>query len=62
MTMRWIWLVPSYIWVIVERRAVPAGRRRAAGCGVSTDPARHCPANGCEPLAVLRLVLTGSRP
>jgi hypothetical protein len=29
MTMRWIWLVPSYIWVIVDQRAVSAARWRA---------------------------------
>jgi hypothetical protein len=38
-TMRWIWLVPSQIWVIVDRVAVSAGRSRAGWLGVSTDSA-----------------------
>ena len=39
MTMRWIWLVPSKIWVIVDRLAVSAGRWWPVRPGVSTDPA-----------------------
>jgi hypothetical protein len=39
-TIRWIWLVPSYIWVVVDRTAVSAARRRVGYRGISTDPAR----------------------
>jgi len=39
MTTRWIWFVPSYIWVIVASRAVSAGRRPADCQG--SAPAQH---------------------
>jgi len=40
MTIRSTWLVPSQIWVIVDRRAVLAGQRPDGYRGVSTDSAR----------------------
>jgi hypothetical protein len=45
MTTRWIWFVPSYIWVIVASRAVSAGRRPADGqrSAVSTSSAQLLP-------------------
>jgi hypothetical protein len=45
MTMRWIWLVPSYIWVIVDRRAVSAAGWHDQQHGVSTGSARRCSAS-----------------
>ena len=38
MTMRWIWLVPSWIWVIVDRWQFPPVDGLL---GISTDPARN---------------------
>ena len=60
MTMRWIWLVPSQIWVIVDRTAVSAGN------GAQTDrvPARiqhRCLGGRCLWLScwVITVTLTG---
>ena len=40
MTRRWIWLVPSKICMIVDLRAISAGRWPAGGPGIATDSAR----------------------
>ncbi len=48
-TTRWIWLVPSQLWVVVDQRAVRTGRWHTGWGWVSTDSARFC-TRGPHPL------------
>jgi hypothetical protein len=45
MTTRWIWLVPSYIWVIVHQRAVSAGQNPVGSRVISTGGSRRTAAS-----------------